>query len=81
MWFSGKTKGYSDQLKISQACIGCGLCTQICPMHNLELKNGKAVPAEKCTMCYRCISRCPKQAITLLGEKVQEQTRFEKFSR
>lgn len=81
MWFSGKTKGYSDQLKISQACIGCGLCTQICPMHNLELKNGKAVPAEKCTMCYRCICRCPKQAITLLGEKVQEQTRFEKFSR
>lgn len=81
LWFSGKTKGYSDQLKIGQACIGCGLCTQICPMHNLQLKQGKAVPSGKCTMCYRCISRCPKQAITLLGDKVQEQTRFEKFSR
>lgn len=81
LWFSKKTKGYSDRLKISQACTGCGLCTQICPMHNLELKHGKAVPYGKCTMCYRCISCCPKQAITLLGNMVQEQTRFEKFNR
>jgi len=80
LWYFGKTKGYSDQLKISQACIGCGLCTQICPMHNLQLKQGKPVPLGRCTMCYRCISCCPKQAITLLGDKVQEQMRFEKFS-
>lgn len=81
LWFSGKTKGYSDQLKVSPACTGCGLCTKICPMHNLQLKDGKSVPSGKCTMCYRCISKCPQQAITLLGESVREQTRFEKFSK
>ena len=35
---------------------------------------------EKCTMCYRCISRCPQKAITLLGDGVIEQCRFEKYS-
>ena len=29
---------------------------------------------DKCTVCYRCVNECPKQAITLLGKKVIEQT-------
>ncbi|QNM05164.1 EFR1 family ferrodoxin [Qiania dongpingensis] len=79
LWFYGKTKGYSDRLKISSACIGCGICSSLCPMKNLSIVNGKAIPAGKCTMCYRCISSCPKQAITLLGTSVQEQCRYENY--
>ena len=79
LWFFTKTKGYSKKLKISDACVGCGLCAANCPMGNLTIKDGRAVPAAQCTMCYRCISTCPKQAITLLGKKVQEQCRFEKY--
>ncbi|WP_425355347.1 4Fe-4S binding protein [Pseudoramibacter faecis] len=41
MWFSGKTRGYSDQLKISKKCVGCGLCSKICPMHNITVKDKK----------------------------------------
>ncbi|MBQ2294367.1 MAG: 4Fe-4S binding protein [Spirochaetales bacterium] len=33
----------------------------------------------QCTMCYRCVNNCPKQAITLLGKKVIEQSLIEKF--
>lgn len=80
LWFYRKTTGYSDKLKISKDCIGCGLCVSICPMKNISIKNDKAVANEKCTMCYRCISSCPKKAITLLGDKVQEQCRYEKYS-
>jgi ferredoxin len=50
-----------------------------CPMSNLIIKNGKVVSLNKCTMWYRCISQCPKKAITLLGKKVYEQCRFEKY--
>lgn len=39
----------------------------------------KAVPRKQCTMCYRCISLCLQKAITLLGERVQEQCRYEKY--
>lgn len=79
LWFYGNTKGYSNKLKISDYCVGCGLCASICPMKNITLKDGKAVPSGKCTMCYRCISRCPKKAITLIGKKVYEQCNYEKY--
>lgn len=79
LWFYKKTTGYTDKLKINQDCIGCGLCIDICPMGNLSLKNGKACGDHRCTMCYRCISHCPKQAITLIGDKVQEQCSIEKY--
>lgn len=42
LWYYGKTKDYSDKLKISEACTGCGLCARICPMGNITLKDHKA---------------------------------------
>lgn len=79
LWFNGKTAGYTDKLKIGDACIGCGLCSRECPMGNIEIKDNKAVSGNQCTMCYRCISLCPQKAITLLGDQVLEQCRYEKF--
>lgn len=81
LWFSGKTKGYSDKLKISSACVGCGLCEKLCPMGNISIKDSKAVASDKCTMCYRCINKCPQKAITLIGDKVYEQCGYEKYIR
>lgn len=79
LWFYRKTIGYTDKLKISNSCIGCGLCSKECPMQNIKMIENRAVPGKRCTMCYRCISLCPKKAITLVGKKVQEQCRFEKY--
>ena len=79
LWFYNKTSGYSDKLKISGSCIGCGLCSRSCPMKNIDIIGGKAVAKNKCTMCYRCISRCPQRAITLFGDIVQEQCQFSKY--
>lgn len=78
-WFYGKTTGYTDKLKISGNCIGCGLCVSLCPMKNISIQDGKAVADKKCTMCYRCISHCPQKAITLLGNEVKEQCQYEKY--
>jgi len=79
LWFYGKTANYTDKLKISDKCIGCGKCSADCPMNNLSIVNGKAVSKNKCAMCYRCISHCPVQAITLLGDRVYEQCTYEKY--
>lgn len=79
LWFYKKTMNYSDQLKISDACTGCGQCTRLCPMGNLTLKNNRAAAGNRCTMCYRCISTCPAQAITLLGDRVVEQCRYDRY--
>jgi ferredoxin len=48
-------------------------------MNNLELTDEKAKAGSRCTMCYRCINYCPRQAITLLGKKVVWQSRIEKY--
>lgn len=79
LWFYRKTAKYTNKLKISNSCIGCGLCSQNCPMGNIRIEGNKAIAGSKCTMCYRCISSCPKQAITLLGDQVREQCRYEKY--
>ncbi len=79
LWFSKKTKYYSDKIKINGSCTGCGLCVRLCPMKNLMVKNNKASAKGRCTMCYRCISLCPQKAITLLGDKVVEQCRYERY--
>lgn len=80
LWFYYKTKQYSDKLHINPLkCIGCGKCRNICPMKNIELSEGKAKANGRCTMCYRCISQCPNQAITLLGKTIYEQCCFENY--
>ena len=74
LYFFYKTKEYTDKLKIDAGrCIGCGMCANLCPMENIQVKDKTAVPGKRCTMCYRCINQCPAQAITLLGKRVVEQ--------
>lgn len=80
IYFPHKTNRYSDKLKISEdKCIGCGKCVRLCPLKNITLDSGIAVPHGKCTMCYRCVNACPVQAITLLGRKVVEQYKIERY--
>ncbi|MDE6882492.1 MAG: 4Fe-4S binding protein [Lachnospiraceae bacterium] len=62
-----------------QKCIGCGLCETLCPMKNIRSAHGTVIAGNKCTMCYRCINKCPRQAITLLGKNVIGQYDIDKY--
>lgn len=44
-------------------CISCGLCAKVCPLNNVEIKDGKPVWKGNCTQCQACICACPKEAI------------------
>lgn len=80
LYFGGKTKKYSDRLKINaEKCVGCGLCVKLCPMENIVVENQIAEAGSRCTMCYRCVNHCPRQAITLLGKEVVAQSVIEKY--
>lgn len=80
LWFGFKTRNYSESPSFdSGKCVGCGICAESCPMKNIRVENGKAAGGNRCTMCYRCFSKCPKQAITIIGKKVIEQYRAEKY--
>lgn len=80
LYFGHKTKTYSDKLRVDEKkCIGCGKCEKLCPMNNIKIVDKKVVQNNQCTMCYRSINNCSKQAMTLLGKKVVEQSVIEKY--
>lgn len=81
LYFQGKTKHWFKKIKVdTKKCIGCGLCTKLCPMNNISLSDKKIVFNGKCTMCYRCFSHCPARALTILGKEVIEQCSYDNYA-
>lgn len=60
---------------VSDACVGCGKCAKLCPLHNITLQAGKPVWGSRCTHCMACICYCPVEAIEY-GTKSLGQPRY-----
>lgn len=56
-------KKMDHKFKADQGCIGCGLCSQVCPVHNIEIKNGIPSWNHQCEMCLSCLNLCPRHAV------------------
>ncbi len=65
----------ADADEFARACIGCGLCSEVCPPHCIrfhERDGGKRVnlpfinPEKKaCTLCGKCMEVCPTNALSV----------------
>lgn len=71
----------SDFLKnvyqITSDCIGCGICTRVCPVGCINLVDGRAVSSgENCQYCMACIHHCPKKAIKMNVFEVNPDARY-----
>lgn len=52
------------RFRVTDGCIGCGLCVRQCPCSALELREGRPVwVKDACALCLGCLHRCPKFAI------------------
>ena len=56
-------------------CVGCGKCTEVCPMNNIRLQAGRPVWGADCTHCMACICRCPQEAIEY-GNRSKGKSRY-----
>lgn len=56
-------------------CTICGKCVKVCPLNNIEIKNGKPVWNKNCTHCMACVSYCPTNAIEY-GKKTVGKQRY-----
>ena len=65
-----RTRFWADE-----RCQACGLCAQICPVDNVELRDGHPHFAEHCVLCLRCLHNCPQEAIQI-GNLTVEKFRW-----
>jgi len=64
----------SDDHAFAKACIGCGLCGEVCPPHCIKFnqrEGGDSVntpyidpEAKACILCGKCMDACPTEALT-----------------
>lgn len=53
----------TGKFRITDRCIHCGRCAEVCPLSNIRLSGGTPVWGKTCTHCMACISLCSKEAI------------------
>lgn len=61
-----------SQITIDESkCVGCGMCTLVCPKNNFYLKDKKAKrKCNTCEFCLACLHHCPRKAIyTSISDK------------
>lgn len=57
---------FSNMYRITEECIGCEICTRICPKNCFTVKNQKSTwHSEGCISCMACIHACPTMAIQM----------------
>ena len=62
-------------------CIGCGICSKVCPQRNIVLtdrENDKPLAAvgPHCTWCLSCVHFCPQQAMEVNGKSVSKPYQY-----
>lgn len=55
-------------------CNGCGICSRVCPVNNIEMADKKPVWQHHCENCLACYVWCPQEAI--YGDIVSYNERY-----
>lgn len=53
---------------VTDACIRCGICAQVCPADNITVTDEGVTFSDHCEVCYACLHNCPQNAIHLKVE-------------
>ncbi len=51
------------EVKVTEKCTGCGICTEHCFVQAIHIQNQHAIIGDDCKGCGRCADLCPQHAI------------------
>lgn len=54
---------FGRRILVGEACTGCSLCAQSCPVGNILMDRGRPRFLNRCTACLRCLYGCPQKAL------------------
>lgn len=63
----------ANDFSVTEECIGCGKCLNLCPSGNITIKEGKIVFGQSCVACLGCYHRCPRKAIRYKNRKKKDR--------
>lgn len=63
--------------RVNDDCISCGLCSQVCPVGNITMEEGRPQFATRCVSCCACFHACPHHAINTSRTENKKQYREE----
>lgn len=69
-------RDHITKFKITSSCTGCGLCTQVCPLDNIQIVDEKPVHGTNCTECWACFHWCPQKAIRSTVPVLKNRKRY-----
>ena len=57
-----------EGFQLLDACTKCGICSDVCPVNNICVRDGKPEFGHNCEQCMACIQLCPQKAIDYKGK-------------
>lgn len=69
------TAAGSSKLRVTDKCMGCGKCANVCPMSCIHIEHPHAAPVWEgnCSMCLACLHHCPNGAIEYEDQTLRKQ--------
>jgi ferredoxin len=61
--------------RVNDRCNSCEICRKVCPVENIEMREGRPVWLHRCEQCMACLQWCPTEAIQF-GRVTERRRRY-----